>query len=135
MAADVITLPRRDGGEVVWVCGCGSTTHYHHGDGRVVCGSCETEASAANGDWRLRFPDAPADPKPLDSANFKIAAFGTAEVFFKRQIKFAAADRPIAAVVVFFEDGSLSSWASEALAEGRAWLAAALDKAKARLTA
>jgi hypothetical protein len=130
---EVVSLPRRDGGSTVWVCNCGSTTHYHHADGKVTCGSCEQEAGAANGEWRLRFPEAPSEPAPLDSANFKIAAFNTAEVFFRRQAK-AASGRPIAAALVFFADGSFSNWCGGIEAEDqRAWLRDRLREAETRL--
>ena len=134
MSDNVVTLPRRDGSSLIWVCNCGSTTHYHHADGSIVCGSCETAATALDGDWRLRFPDEPLDPPALDSKNFKVADFNTVDIFMKRQMR-TAETRPIAAAAVFFSDGSISTWAGEIETdEQKAWVTRKFDEAAARMT-
>lgn len=134
MTGNVVKLPRRDGASLVWVCACGSTTHYHHADGSVVCGSCETPATSLNGDWRLRFPEEPPAPTSLDHTNFKVADFDTVEVFMKRQLK-VADGRPIAAAVVMFSDGSFATWGREIeTPKQQAWLRRKLVEAGRRMT-
>lgn len=134
MTDNVVHLPRRDEGELVWACDCGSTTHYHHADGRVTCGSCDVEASGASGSWRARLPEEPIDPRPLDHDNFKVTDFTGPDVFLKRQIK-TSEGRPMAAAIIVFHDGSFSTWQADIETdEQKAWLLRKLADAGVRMT-
>ncbi|HET9160470.1 MAG TPA: hypothetical protein VFN88_07640 [Caulobacteraceae bacterium] len=135
MDDNVVKLPRRDGGETVWACGCGCTVHYHHADGRVVCSHCDTLADGAHGEWRLRLPEEPAAPAALDSSNFKVIDLSDAESFLRRQIATAKPERPVAIAVVIYADGSASTWGDDISTEDRrGWVHRKMAEATARLT-
>lgn len=131
---DVIDLSKaREEKRLIWTCSCGCTTHYHYADGGVACGSCDTPANGNSGEWRLRIPDPPSDPADLDASNFKVTSIATADVFLRRQIKLAA-ERGVAAAVVAYDDGALSTWAPDIEGDERkAWVRRKLAEASARI--
>lgn len=134
MNDNVVTLPRRDGAVAILVCPCGCTAHYHRVDGSVACGSCEMILDAAMANWRLRYPEAPTEPRELDGDNFKVTDIASADIFLRRQIK-ASGQRDVAAAVVIFADGASATWAPDVdTAERRDWLRRHMAEATRRLT-
>lgn len=129
--SEVVQFPVREPEHVVWVCNCGSTTHYHHASGEVECGSCGTYASGLTGEWRQRLPATPADPAELGGANFKVVNLNTAEVFLKRQLK---DDSEIVAAVIVRHDGGTSTWGRDIDGDARkGWLLSKLADAYRRM--
>lgn len=131
---DLVEFRRPPDDNVVWVCDCNCTTHYHHADGRVRCGACGADASEASGQWLSRLPPCPAEPGETDHASFKIVEAGTAENFLKRYAK-ADVGRPIAAIAIIYSDGAYSTWSGEIETDDqKAWVRRKLEEAGRRMT-
>jgi hypothetical protein len=128
MVDNVVQLQPRTAERLVWVCGCGSTSHYLYSDGEGECAACAA-TTGAPGDWRARLPDTPETAATLDETNFKVVNLGDAPNFLRRHIK----DNAIAAVVIVHNDGTLSTW-RDAIAHREAWLRDLFEQAWRRLT-
>ena len=134
--ADIVQFPKPDDGSaLVWVCNCGCTVHYHRATGDVECSACGVVAGGLTGEWRLKLPADPVEPREIDSANFKVIEFTDAETFLKRQIMTAKQGDPIAAAVVCYAGGGSSTWGDDiSTDERRDWLRQRLSEAVDRMT-
>lgn len=134
MTADVVTLqPRAKPERLIWVCRCGCTTHYHHADGGVECGSCGNVAADLTGEWRSRLPDEPDAPADLDGENFKVTSLTGPDTFLKRHAK---AVEDVVAIIILNDDGSFATWSGDMTGDERsAWLGRKLEAVHERLTA
>lgn len=134
MTDNVVKFERPPTENLIWVCNCGCTTHYHHSTGAMECGTCGAFMDPPDGAWRLRLPAEPETPAPLDDNNFKVIASDGAEMTLLRYSK-AARREPVAAIVIVHGDGSTSTWGDRAAADDRkGWIAEAIDKARTRIT-
>lgn len=135
MTAEIVTLrPTRPEPEsLVWVCRCGCTTHYHRSDDTVECGTCGNIATDLTGEWRLKLPEAPAEPSELDSSNFKVTTLDSPAIFLQRHAKTVAAD--VVAILILHDDGTFATWSGDMTGPDRAaWLMRQLTKVWDRLT-
>jgi hypothetical protein len=131
MADNVVMLPKREPPELIWICDCGCSTHFHHADGGVVCATCDNVASVSDDGWRQQLPASPADPEPC-RGTFASFDLSSAEAFFRRQLKAGSAD--VSAVIVIHDDGSASTYGKcENTAERRDWLRQCIAQAFGRM--
>lgn len=129
----VIDFPQRQPEDGVWVCNCGSTTHYHHADGSVECASCEVRANGLTGEWRNLLPTPPLNPPDVSVDAFRVVHLGSAESFFRRQIKDPRGK--IVAAVAICEDGAFATYGDRCGEPTRAkWLKRKLAEAHKRMT-
>lgn len=134
MSAEVVTFPTKEDADLVLVCDCGSTTHYHHSNGSVSCGSCSDVMDRNTWTWRERAPAIPAEPETLDESNFKVVSIDTAANFMRRRVS-ETESADIGVVAIAYKDGTFSTW-SHCLetAEQRAWAKRKLEEAGVRLS-
>lgn len=129
MSAEIVNLPRRDEGSMVWVCNCGCTTHYHRADGEVSCGACEAIVTALRGDWRKRLPPLPVEVPDMADEHFKTVDLGGADAFLRRQIKGGLIGE-MRAIVILMDDGAITTWRDAMDTDARAaWLRRKLARA------
>lgn len=133
MTAEIVAFAPKAEPDLVLVCDCGSTTHYHHANGSVSCGSCSEVMDGNTWTWRERAPAVPAEPEAMDDNNFKVVSIDTAEAFMRRRLLSADAG-DMALVAVVYGDGSFSTWSlCLETAEQRAWAKRKLEEAGARV--
>lgn len=108
MGTEVIQFPKRERGDLIWVCDCGCSTHRHYSDGRVACASCDNVGSVSSDGWRALLPPTPADPAEVLPDGFAVLSIDTAETFMRRRMKEA---KEIEAVIVLNSEDGPSCWA------------------------
>jgi hypothetical protein len=134
MSDDKVTpFPKRERSDVIWVCDCGCTVHYHHSDGMVVCAECE-HVAGIGGSWRAQLPATPENPQEIPDEAFKTVRLDDIATFHRRRQRDA---EPGVIALVIYPDGTRACY-RDGVVQDQAWarrqLAAATEFIIANMT-
>lgn len=114
--------------QIVWVCGCGCMSFMLRADGEAECVHCEDIApSLAEGSWRARMPEPPADPEQEASGSRSVIVMDETSSALDRILSHAQVDQSVA-VIVIQRGGSVHAWRGDRFeGEQIEWLDRKLD--------
>lgn len=125
----VIDFPVKE--DLVWVCGCGCSTHFVYEDGHIECASCRDTVTGA---WDAERKDEAPEPKERPEQFSKtLIDFDSEESALRDVLRLADKERSVA-VIVMQEDGLTRAWGKEFdTDEKRAWFDRGLNHARRSL--